>query len=113
MTSDRPVLVITPEEALANEELERDLRAEGGNGETTWRFLAENGLQESHFADTACKKKIAKLQTAIYPSNTAPFTLKLCQNDFHTIPHISFFDTIFFCLNVFFGFFPVSKLPEN
>jgi hypothetical protein len=42
MASDRPVLVITPEEALANEALERGLRAEGGNGETTWRFQAEN-----------------------------------------------------------------------
>ena len=30
---------------------------------------------------------------AVYPSNIAPFDLKLCQNAFQVIPDISFFDT--------------------
>ena len=33
-----------------------------------------------------------KLWTAVYPSNMAPISLKLCQNAFQTIPDISFFD---------------------
>ena len=34
----------------------------------------------------------AKLWTIVYPSNLAPFGLKLCQNAFQTIPDILFFD---------------------
>ena len=37
-----PVLVITPAEALANEEHVRELDAEGGGGRSTWRFSAKN-----------------------------------------------------------------------
>ena len=33
-----------------------------------------------------------KLWTLVYPSNLAPFGLKLCQNAFQTIPDISFFN---------------------
>ena len=39
---------------------------------------------------------------AVYPSNMAPFGLKLWENAFQTIPNISFFDVEFFFLLNFF-----------
>ena len=39
--AERPVLVVTPEEAVANEARDRRLVAEDSRGERTWRFRAE------------------------------------------------------------------------
>ena len=41
-TSERPMYVVTPEEALANEERDRGLRDSGERGRRVWRFSAEN-----------------------------------------------------------------------
>ena len=41
---------------------------------------------------------------AVYLSNMAPFGLKLWENAFQTIPHITFFDAEQFFLDVYLGF---------
>jgi len=41
-TAERPMYVVTPDEALANEERDRELRASGERGRRVWRFAAEN-----------------------------------------------------------------------
>ena len=40
--ADRPIHVVSPEEALANEARDRELRDAGTRGRRTWRFAAEN-----------------------------------------------------------------------
>ena len=42
MTSERPMFVITPEEALENEQRDRELLASGNREERTWRFQADD-----------------------------------------------------------------------
>ena len=40
-----------------------------------------------------CKfENFAKLRTSVYPSKSRPFTTKICENAFQTIPNVSFFD---------------------
>ncbi len=43
-----------------------------------------------------------ELRTAVYPSNMARITTKLCQNAFQMIPNVSFFDAKKICFSNFF-----------
>ena len=40
----------------------------------------------------------------VYPSNMAPFAVKLCQNAFQTVPNILFFTSNFCCLRIVLSF---------
>ena len=58
-------------------------------------------LVAGHLTDFANFENFSKLRTAVYPSNMAPFGLKLWQNAFQMIPDIWIFDARNFFLMKF------------